>query len=665
MKRAQIIAAIDVGGTFTDAVRLDGRELRRAKVPTTPDDPSRGVAQALAQLGGADLLIHGTTTATNALLECKLAPIVFITTKGMRDVLAIGRQNRDPRDLYSLSPRQRNELVPRSHRLEVNERLGPNGLVEVDLSKAEIEAARRAVVRLKPECIAICLLHSYANDKHERALAAGLRDLGLPIVLSSELAPEFREYERSLVTGANAGLMPLLRSYISALEERVAPARVVIMHSAGGWLPAEIAAREPVKLALSGPAGGIAGVRAALDADGFDSGVAFDVGGTSTDVSLVTRDARLRAVTEIAGLPLRTPSLDIHTIGAGGGSLAWFDAAGALNVGPQSAGAQPGPACYGRGGTQATLTDALVVLGRVPQSLKLGGMLELDHKRAEQAVSHVGATYMSPLQSAGAIVRVALAGIERALRRVTVERGISPSGLPLVPFGGAGGLIACELAELLDMETILVPRDPGLLCALGMLQTPASRDFSRTLLLSDGDKDCSLKAARMAAELEKRGIMELLECGLTGPFKSFASLDVRYAGQSFELNVPLKMNWRKLFDAAHKIEYGDTYPERRAEIVNVRMRVIAEVRSKLPVPEFPRGKPRAEKWKSVLVFNRDDLPQGFKLKGPAIVTELSSCLWLAKGWRLDVRKSGALKLKRSWALRALTRARGSSSGNLE
>ncbi|CAG0953042.1 partial N-methylhydantoinase A, partial [Planctomycetaceae bacterium] len=502
MKRGQIIAAIDVGGTFTDAVRLDGRELRRAKVPTTPDDPSRGVAQALAQLGGADLLIHGTTTATNALLEDKLAPIVFITTKGMRDVLAIGRQNRDPRDLYSLAPRQRNELVQRSHRLEVHERLGPQGLVEIALSKAEIEAARDAAAALKPEAVGICLLHSYANGVHERALAAGLRDLGLPIVLSSELAPEFREYERSLVTGANAGLMPLLRSYISALEERVAPARVVIMHSAGGWLPAEIAAREPVKLALSGPAGGIAGVRAALDADGFDSGVAFDVGGTSTDVSLVTRDARLRAVTEIAGLPLRTPSLDIHTIGAGGGSLAWFDAAGALNVGPQSAGAQPGPACYGRGGTQATLTDALVVLGRVPQSLKLGGMLELDHKRAEQAVSHVGATYMSPLQSAGAIVRVALAGIERALRRVTVERGISPSGLPLVPFGGAGGLIACELAELLDMETILVPRDPGLLCALGMLQTPASRDFSRTLLLSDTDKKCLAIAQRAAKELE-------------------------------------------------------------------------------------------------------------------------------------------------------------------
>lgn len=647
MKQAPIIAAIDVGGTFTDAVRLDGGRLTRAKVPTTPDDPSRGVAQALALLGGADLLIHGTTTATNALLEGKLAPIAFITTKGMRDVLAIGRQNRDPRDLYSLAPRQRNELVPRSHRFEVEERLGPHGEVESALGEREIASVCKAVAALKPQAIGVCLLHSYANGNHERALGQALNKLGIPVVLSSELAPEFREYERSLVTAANAGLMPLLRSYIAALEERVSPARVVIMHSAGGWLPAEIAAREPVKLALSGPAGGIAGVRAALDADGFEEGVAFDVGGTSTDVSLVTREPRLRAVTEIAGLPLRTPSLDIHTIGAGGGSLAWIDAAGALNVGPQSAGAQPGPACYGRGGTQATLTDALVVLGRIPRSLKLGGVLELDHALAEKAVSQVGATYASPQQTATAIVRVALAGIERALRRVTVERGISPSGLPLVPFGGAGGLIACELAELLDMDTILVPRDPGLLCAVGMLQTPASRDFSRTLLLSDADRKCFAIAQRAARELDLRGSSELRACGLKGPFKSAASLDARYAGQSFELNVPLKANWRKLFDAAHKKEFGDAYPERRAEIVNARVRVSAQTLARLPAPKLPTGKPRAEKWKGVPVYERDDLPAGFKLRGPGIVTELSSCLWLAKGWKLEVKKSGAMLLTRS------------------
>lgn len=643
MKRPPIVAAIDVGGTFTDAVRFDGRRLSRAKVPTTPHDPSAGVAEALRILGGADLLIHGTTTATNALLEGKLAPIVFVTTRGMRDVLAIGRQNRDPRDLYSLSPRQRIELVPRSHRLEVTERLGPFGEVETPLAVGEFESLIRAIGSIKPSAIAICLLHSYANPLHEREVARALEPLGLPIVCSSELAPEFREYERSLVTAANAGLIPLLKTYISSLQAQIAPTRVVIMHSAGGWLPAELAAQEPVKLALSGPAGGIAGVRAALDANGFDRGVAFDVGGTSTDVSLVGRQPRLRAVTEIAGLPLRTPSLDIHTIGAGGGSLAWLDPAGALQVGPQSAGAQPGPACYGRGGTQATLTDALVVLGRLPQTLKLGGSLELDHTLAERAVRRMGKNTRA---TASAIVRVALAGIERALRRVTVERGILPSSLPLIPFGGAGGLIACELAELLDMNTILVPPDPGLLCALGMLQTPASRDFSRTLFLSDTDSKCLQKAQRAAVPLEERGVRELRACGLVGPFKGAASLDVRYAGQSFELSVPLKSNWRSLFDAAHKCEFGDSHPERRAEIVNVRVRVSAVIRVGLPEPKLPKGEPRAEMWHRAPVFERDVLPRGFKVRGPAIVTELSSCLWLARGWKLEVTKSGAMVLKR-------------------
>jgi N-methylhydantoinase A/oxoprolinase/acetone carboxylase beta subunit len=296
------------------------------------------------------------------------------------------------------------------------------------------------------------------------------------------------------------------------------------------------------------------------------------------------------------------------------------------------------------------LTDALVVLGRVPASLKLGGSLELNHALAEKACgialeSHAREN-VRPRPTAAAIVRVALAGIERALRRVTVERGISPSGLPLVPFGGAGGLIACELADLLDMDTILVPRDPGLLCALGMLRTPASRDFSRTLLLGETDKQIIAKAQRAARELERRGISELRASGLRGLFKCEASLEVRYAGQSFELNVPLKPNWRKLFDAAHEREFGDAHPERGAEIVNVRVRVAVEVSTRLPAAEMASVKPRAGKWRGAPVFNRDALPQGFRLKGPAIVTELSSCLWLAKGWRLEVKGSGSLVLKR-------------------
>ncbi|MCA8911115.1 MAG: hydantoinase/oxoprolinase family protein [Planctomycetes bacterium] len=637
------IAAVDVGGTFTDACVLSGGKLLRCKVPSTPDDPGLAVAEALARLGGAELLVHGTTVATNALLENKLARIAFVTTRGFRDVLAIGRQNRAPEDLYALEPKRRHELVSREFRVECDERLEPDGSVDRKLTRQETARVVEQVAALDVQAVAICLLHSYANPRHEQVLARALRKLKLPVVLSSELAPEFREYERSLVTAANAGLIPKLQGYIKQLENKVKPARVVLMHSAGGWLPAKIAANEPVKLALSGPAGGIAGVRQALDAEGIETGVAFDIGGTSTDVSLVTKAPLLRAETPIAELPLRTPSLDIHTIGAGGGSIAYFDAGGALHVGPESAGADPGPACYGRGGRQPTLTDALVVLGRLPHDLKLGGELPLHPDLAAQALKRLNKS-AQPKRLADAVVRVALAGIERALRRVTVERGHHVGDMALVPFGGAGGLLACDLAELLGIETVLIPRDPGLLCALGMLHTPASRDLSRTLLAGD-DADAFATAEAAALELEARAVDELKSCGLIGPFKTNASLDVRYLGQSFELNVPLKKTWKRAFIKAHERQFYFDRGDAPAEIVNVRVRVEAKQRA----PKLPsvtaKGKPKATGNSSrAPVFERESMAVGAKLKGPAIITELSSCLYLKQGWKLEVTSSGQLAL---------------------
>lgn len=644
MGKPQTIAAIDVGGTFTDAVLLRDGKLSRCKVPSTPDDPGRAVADALARLGGADLLVHGTTVATNALLERKLARVALVTTRGFRDVVAIGRQNRDPADLYAINPRQRDPLVPREMRLECHERIGPQGQVEHPLTRAEIARVVQQVREAAPEAIAVCLLHSYANPKHELALGKALAQLGLPVTLSCELAPEFREYERSLVTAANAALMPRVGAYCRGLAEKLQGTRLVLMHSAGGWLPAEIAAREPVKLALSGPAGGIAGVRAAMDLEGIKTGVAFDVGGTSTDVSLVGPQARLRGVTAISGWPLRTPSLDIHTIGAGGGSIARIDAAGALHVGPHSAGAWPGPACYGRGGVEPTLTDALVVLGRLPAQLKLGGELALSADLARRAVALLG----SPDGAAGAILRVALAGIERALRRVSVERGHSVSDMPLVPFGGAGGLIACDLAELIGTDTVLVPRDPGLLCAIGMLHTPASRDLSRTVLLADSKGALGLVRV-VAGELAQRALKELRDCGLSGPIETQASLDVRYQGQSFELNVPLAANWKQLFDAEHQRQFYFGGAGTPAEIVNVRMRVAASMRAPTLAIKSAGGRPRpwCKSSNGEPVYAREDLPTGFKLQGPAIVTELSSCLYLKSGWILKVSKAGQLLLNRS------------------
>lgn len=637
------IAAIDVGGTFTDGVLVRGREVLTCKVPSTPHDPGLAVAEALNRLGGADLLIHGTTVATNALLQGKLGRVALVTTRGFRDVLAIGRQNRAPADLYALEPAARTELVPRELRFEAAERLGPDGSVERKLTRAEVARVCKLLAAAKVQAVAVCLLHSYANPEHEQQLGKALRGAGIAVVLSSDLAPEFREYERSLVTAANAALLPVARDYIDGLTGKLGHTRVVLMHSAGGWLPAEIAAAEPVKLALSGPAGGIAGVRAALDADGFESGIAFDVGGTSTDVALVTPEPRLRATTEIAGLPLRTPSLDIHTIGAGGGSLAWIDAAGALQVGPQSAGAVPGPACYGRGGEHATLTDALLVLGRLPKDLKLARELSLHAANAEAAVRRLGA--LKP--TADAIRRVALAGIERALRRVSVERGVAVQNIPLVPFGGAGGLLACDLAELLGTGLVLVPRHPGLLCALAMLHTPASRDLSRTLLLPEGAR--ALQAAtRAGKELAAHASDDLRRCGLKGPFTTDVSIDVRYLGQSFELNVPLSRDWKRAFEAAHQREFHFAREGSPAEIVNVRVRVSARVPRPQAESRTRKGQPKL--WTRAAsgepVYHRDDLPTGHELAGPLIVTELSSCLYVNRGWKLRVTGSGQLLLKR-------------------
>ncbi len=636
------VAGIDVGGTFTDAVLLRGHTLFTCKLPSTPHDPGIAVGEALRRLGGADLLVHGTTVATNALLQGKLGRAAFITTRGFRDVLAIGRQNRSSVDLYALEPAQRQTLIPAELRFEVAERLEPDGSVEQPLTAHEVVRVVEQVKASGVQAAAVCLLHSYANPVHERALGDALEQAGIAAVLSSALAPEFREYERSLVTAANAGLLPILRGYISRLQERAAPARVVLMHSAGGWLPAQIAALEPVKLALSGPAGGIAGVRAALAAEGLSDGLAFDVGGTSTDVARVHPQAGLRSVTEIAGLPLRTPSLDIHTIGAGGGSIAWLDAGGALHVGPQSAGAEPGPACYGWGGRRPTLTDALLVLGRIPRDLKLGGEMGLYADKASAALRSLDIG--TPRQAAEAVLRVALAGVERALRRVMFERhGIT--GLPLVPFGGAGGLLVCDLAELVGSDTALVPREPGLLCALGMLHTPATRDLSRTLLLRDDDKALP-EATGVADELEKRATQELRECGLPGPFRCHATLDVRYVGQSFELSVPLGSNWKAQFAKEHEAQFGFKRVHEPVEIVNVRVQVVAKqhpLRIPLAAAAWGAPKPAGTSGKAS-VYDRAALSVGAKLKGPAIVTELSSCLYLKAGWHMTVTKSGQLLL---------------------
>lgn len=641
-----IIAAIDVGGTFTDACLIKNGQVLTCKVPSTPDDPSLAVIDALTKLGGADILIHGTTVATNALLEGKLARTAIICTKGFKDVLAIGRQNRAPKDLYSIQPSQRNPLIPAELRLEVAERIGPDGDIEIKLTHQELVKITEEVARLKLDAVAICLLHSYANDKHECAVGRALRKLKLPVVLSSDLAPEFREYERSLVTAANAGLMPLMQRYIQRLELAIRPTALLLMHSAGGWLPASIAATEPIRLALSGPAGGITGVRNALDIEGFDDGVAFDIGGTSTDVSLVRKQAHIRAETPIAGLPLRTPSLDIHTIGAGGGSIACFSSGGALQVGPESAGANPGPACYGHGGTRPTLTDALLQLGRLPSEIRLGGEMVLQPKESSKVLRGID---KNPTKAAKAVLQVALAGIERALRKVTVECGMAVDDMPLVPFGGAGGLLACDLAELLGMNTILVPYSPGLLCALGMLSTQASRDVSYTVLLPGSDEGYEI-AVDVSRQLSEQAEGELRDGGVTGRFKMTRTIDVRYEGQSFDLNIPMSKNWRKAFESAHDRVYKTGYRTTAdCEIVAVRVHVEAGSRiGRTPVWKSPSSKGKPVSGANVTpVYERKTLKARQVIQGPAIVTELSTCVYVKIGWAATISETGQILLQQA------------------
>ncbi len=631
---------MDTGGTFTDACLLTGQDIQTVKVLSTPDDPSRAVAECVDALGGADLVIHGTTVATNALLEDRLGKTVHITTKGFRDVLATGRQQRHPDDLYSMAPRQRNELIPRQRRLEINERIGPNGEIEHALTDREIQRIIKTVKRQRPESVSVCLLHSYANGDHERRLGNALISAGFQVTLSCDLAPEFREYERSLVTAANAALVPVVSPYIEKLRARLGDVRVVLMHSSAGWLPPDIAAREPIRLALSGPAGGVVGAQSVLRTSGIERGLAFDVGGTSTDISVVTTETRLRSVTEVAGLPLRTPSLEIETIGAGGGSIASFDSLGGLNVGPRSAGATPGPACYDKGGKHATLTDALVVLGRIPATLRLGGRMAVRKDLAETALRRLSKTY-TPYATAKAVLQVALANIERAIRRVTIQRGLDVSSMALVPFGGAGGVLACDLAELLGMATVLVPRHPGLLSAAGMLAAPASRDLSRTVLGVADDDDVLMNVAE---SLVQSGENELRDSGVTGRMKVRQSLDVRYRGQSFELNVPLRRGWQGLFHREHDREFGYSNDTDSVEVVNVRVRVEAPISQRRTKSET-LGRSKSVEISSGEI-ERDDIPVGATVRGASIVTEMSSCLYVGKGWSATMEPSGSLLLKR-------------------
>ncbi len=641
---------IDSGGTFTDFVVLHddneaGGHLESFKLRSNPAAPDAVILEGLARIAanrktvaGTDV-VHGSTVATNALLERKGARTAFVTTGGFEDIIAIGRQNRP--ELYNLTPSLTPPLVPRDLCLGVDERILFDGSIHTPLRAAAIEKLRRQL--RGAESVAICLLHSYQNDTHERAL---LDALDVPYVCAScEISPEFREYERASTTVINAYVGPLMDRYLARLEA-ASPHPVAIMQSSGGLLTAAEARRHAVRTILSGPAGGIVGAVEIARLSGFKRALTFDMGGTSTDVALAGIHPRLTTEARIGDLPVRVPMLDIHTVGAGGGSIARVDHGGSLRVGPESAGSIPGPACYGQG-TEATVTDAHVVLGRIGRDQLVGGEMQLDLARSEAAVARIASALgLTLADAAAAIIRVANSNMERAIRAVSVERGEDPRDFPLVAFGGSGGLHACELADDLGVTTVIVPRLAGALSALGMLLADRTRDYSAGALGSS-PRDIETRYRK----LEKQAHKDLRGATL----QRFA--DLRYAGQSYELTVPWSA--QGVADGFHKEHhriYGYSDPARPVEVVTLRLR--ATLPTEKPALREPRraASPDAPvetrrvyidgRFRQVPAVPRDFSPRRL-LRGPALITDYGSTTLIPAGWsiRRDVR--GSLILRRT------------------
>jgi len=630
---------VDVGGTFTDFVLWQDSEIRTLKLPSTPADPSAAILEGVRRLcGGAPvLLVHGSTIATNALIERRGARVALITTAGFEDLLRIGRQDRP--DLFDLRVRRAPRLVEPDDCFGVAERIGPGGTVELALGAAAIEALLPQLEGSSAEALAVCLLHSYAEPSHELALGRALEPLGRPVCLSHQVLRQIREYERASTTVANAYLLALIEGYLQRLAAPLEGSRVEILGSDGGRLALAAARQVPARLALSGPAGGAVAAQALLEQLGVERALAFDMGGTSTDVSLIAGELPLVPEREVAGVPIYLPSVDIHTVGAGGGSIAWVDPGGALKVGPQSAGADPGPACYGRG-AELTVTDANLLLGRLLPDYFLGGALRLDVERARAAAAPLARRLgLAEAALAEGVLRIVIANMARALRSMSVARGYDPRSLPLVAFGGAAGLHAAGLIEELELPRVIFPPLGGLLSAYGMLWAEPSVECSRTVLLAFDDPALLAAEGAVAAEAEAaaraQGLREL-------ELRRWAEL--RYEGQGQALRVPFSRApgaLRERFEQAHRRLYGYLHEGRSVEVLNLGVRAAAAALK--PPLRDPVETAAAVSWErrklihrgrswDAAVRPRSTLAES--VHGPALVVETSSTIWVPAEFEL-------------------------------
>ncbi len=647
---------VDVGGTFTDLVALSDGSLVTAKVPSTPRDQSEGVMNAVntseVEPEAVSALAHGMTVATNALLERRGARIALVTTEGFRDVLEIARQNRP--SLYDLAADRPPPLVPRELRFTISERMGPEGEI-LPLDDDSLEVAVSAVEEAGVEAVAVCLLFAFAHPEHEKRVGEALRER-LPEVhvsLSSEVLPEFREYERFSTTAADAYLAPRLAAYLRNLAGKAAESGVpapLIMQSSGGVARIDDAIEDAAGCVLSGPAGGVVGAAYVGILGGYEDLLTFDMGGTSTDVApIIGGEAQTTTETVVAGVPIKLPMVDVHTVSAGGGSIAWADAGGALRVGPHSAGAEPGPAAYGMGGEEPAVTDANLFLGYLRDGAELGGEVVLQSGLSEKALKRLGERLgLDAQQTALGIVRVANAEMVRALRVISVERGLDPREFALLAFGGAGGMHACSLAEELGMETVLVPRAGGVLSALGLAISDLRHDYVRPYLAPLEEVD--------AGEFEE-GFEEMENTAsdeLEGP-EFTRRADLRYRGQSFELTVEADSfeNLDERFHAAHELRYGYRMDDEPVELVNLRL--IATVPVEKPGLDEPaaRGEEISERreanfdgeWLEVPVYDRERMGEGSEVGGPAIVEFKESTCVVRPGWSGVVDGVGTLVLE--------------------